>query len=68
MRREPQSARLARRLVLHDKMIMASRQRDTHTSLIRKLRIKIAFLLALRYELFFLTVFGFLLGVVILVV
>jgi hypothetical protein len=40
----------------------------TTDSLIKQLRLKIAFLLTLRYELFFLTILGFLLGIVILVV
>ena len=41
---------------------------DFNNSLIRQLKLKIAFLLALRYGLLSLTIFGFLLGLVALVV
>jgi len=43
-------------------------QLDSSNRLIKQLRLKIAFLLALRYELFYLTILGFLFGVIILVV
>lgn len=41
---------------------------DDNSGLIKRMRLKIALLLALRYELFSLTIFGLLLGVVILIV
>jgi hypothetical protein len=48
--------------------IAGLQQMDINDGLIRQLRLKIAFLLVLRYELFSLTIFGFLLGLVALVV
>ena len=40
----------------------------TNDSLIKQLRLKIAFLIILRHELFFLTILGFLLGIITLIV